>query len=139
MEGSVRHAGSLHDRLQELFERARLPTSPAIARHILRLIDDRQSNAQQFARLIEADPALAARLLCLANSAHYAQRSRVTTIQRAVTVVGLAQLRVVALGFELVNHLDRLGNCPFDLPSFWQLAVLRGCLARSVAEHVVPE
>ncbi len=128
----------LRDELQTLFQSAKLPSSPAIAKKILGLIDDPYSTAQQFAQLIEADPALAARLLKMANSARYAQRQKVTTIQRSVTVIGLGQLRVVALGFELVSHLDRLGAASFCLRTFWQQAVFRASLAREVALKVVP-
>ncbi|MHC5004365.1 MAG: HDOD domain-containing protein [Planctomycetota bacterium] len=128
----------LHEQMQELFARAKLPTSPAIASQILALIDRSDSTARQFAELIEADPALAGRLLKMANSARYAQRNPVTSIQRAITVLGNRQLRVIVLGFELVGHLDRLGNYPFDLSGFWQQSVLRACLARAVASEVVP-
>ena len=128
----------LQEELRALFERAKLPTSPAIAAQILQLIDDPESSAAQFTEVIQADPAIAGRLLKMANSARYAQRNAVTTIQRAVTVLGLRQLRVLVLGFELVSHLDRLGRAPFDLPSFWKVSVLRACVARELARKVVP-
>jgi diguanylate cyclase (GGDEF)-like protein len=134
-----RHRAPLQHKLRALFESARLPSSPAVARLILRLIEDPDSSARDFAAVIEADPAMAARLVRLANAAHYAQRNPVCTIQRAVTVIGLAQLRVVALGFELVGHLDRLGGCRFDLRRFWRDSALRACLARQVALRVVPQ
>ena len=54
--------------------------------------------------------ALSARLLEMANAAMYAQREPVTTIKRAVTLMGLRRIRMVALGFQLVAHLDRLGE-----------------------------
>lgn len=133
-----RHSSTLHGDLEALFERAKLPSSPAIATQILALINDPMSSAQQFAMVISADPALAARVLKMSNAAAYAQVNQVTTIQRAVTVLGLRQIRLIALGFELVGHLDRLGGCPFDLPRFWQQSVLRGCVSREIARRVVP-
>ncbi|MHC4947265.1 MAG: HDOD domain-containing protein [Planctomycetota bacterium] len=138
MPDSKRENPSLTAELEAMFAEATLPTSPALATQILSLIDDPHATAAQFARLIEADPALSARLLRMANSARYGQRHEVTTITRAVTVIGLRQLRVVALGFELVRHLDSLGGCAFDLPEFWQQSILRACLAREVARAVVP-
>jgi diguanylate cyclase (GGDEF)-like protein len=138
MTGTRDNGPALEAELIALFETASLPTSPLVATRILELINDSNSTARCFARTIEADPALAGRLLKMANSARYAQRTPATTIQRAVTVVGLRQLRVVALGFELVNHLDRVCNTSFDLPSFWQRSVLRACLAREIALRVVP-
>ena len=134
-----RRAESLRDELHAVFRRVKVvPTNPTVAMEILRLADDPTSSAEQFAKVIQADAALAARLLALANTAHYAQREPVTTIKRAVTLMGLRRIRMAALGFQLVAHLDRLGGAAFDLESFWQHSVLRACLAREIASRVVP-
>jgi diguanylate cyclase (GGDEF)-like protein len=139
MRDSFNRSHRLRDELRSVFTRARLPTNPAIAVEILRLADDPTAGAAQYADVIRADAALAARLLEMANAAAYAQREPVTTLRRAVTVMGLRRLRMVALGFQLVTHLDRLGDSRIDLRSFWQHSVLRACLAREIAAGVVPE
>ena len=136
--GAPRDASSLEDELGRVFAKAKLPSNPAIAAQILELVNDPNSSAEQFAQAIEADVALAARLLEMANAARFAQRTPATTIQRAVTILGLRRIRMVALGFQLVSHLDRLGNCPFDLKRFWQQSVLRACLGRQIATNVAP-
>lgn len=129
---------ALREEMVRVFARAKMPSSPATASQILGLIHDPDSTAEQFARVIETDPGLAARLLQMANSSAYSQRTRVSSVQRAVTIIGLRKLRIMVLGLELVSHIDRLGNCPFDLPTFWQQALVRACLAREIARHVVP-
>lgn len=130
---------SLDDRLRSVFEHAKLPTNPAIAVEILRLSDDPESSAEQFASAIAADPALAGRLLEMANTAHFVQREPVTSIRRAVTLLGLRRIRMVSLGFQLVAHLNKLGGADFDLKRFWQHSVLRASLAREVAAICTPE
>jgi len=135
---AITRSHDLRDELRSIFARAKVPTNPAIAAEILRLADEPTSSAEQFAEAIRADAALSARLLEMANAAMYAQREPVTTIRRAVTVMGLRRLRMVALGFQLVAHLDRLGGSRIDLKSFWQHSVLRACLAREIAAEVVP-
>ena len=136
--GAPRDASSLQDELRRVFAKAKLPSNPAIAAQILELVNDPNSSAEQFAQAIQADVALAARLLEMANAARFAQRTPATTIQRAVTILGLRRIRMVALGFQLVSHLDRLGECPFDLKRFWQQSVLRACLGRQIATTVAP-
>ena len=89
MVTGVQGIDSLRRELLALFEKAKLPSSPAIASQILELINDPESTAAQFAEVIELDPALAANLLRMSNSVHYAQRNAVTTVHRAVTVIGL--------------------------------------------------
>ena len=138
MRGKGKRPSDLCVKLRSLFGKTKLPTNPAIAMEILRLADDPTSNAEQFAKVIQTDGALAARLLQMANTAGFGQRAPATSIQRAVTVLGLRRIRMVALGFQLVAHLDRLGGCSFDLKKYWQHSVLRACLACELAAKVVP-
>ncbi len=130
---------SLREELQLLFARAKLPTSPTLAAKILELVNDPRSTPQHFAAAIRTDPGLSARLLARANSAYFAQRVPVSTIERAVTVLGLRRLKTTALAFQLVAHLNRLGGARYDLKAFWQHSLLRACLARAVADHSIKE
>ena len=116
-----------------------MPTNPALAARILTLIDDARSGAGDFAAVIRSDAALSTRLLKTANSVHFAQQTPVTTIARAITLLGLNRVKTVSLAFQLVAHLDRLNGTPFDMKMFWQHSLLRACLARSIAQKVVPK
>jgi diguanylate cyclase (GGDEF)-like protein len=129
---------SVLDELRKLFAKAKLPSSPALASRILTLADDPEATIDQFARIIQMDGALAARLLKMANSACMALATPATTIQRAVMVLGLARVRTAALGFQLVGHLNKLGGKRFDIKAYWQQSVLRGCVGREIANVVAP-
>ncbi len=130
---------NLRYELRQLFAKAKMPSNPALAARLLELIKDPKSNAADFGAVIRADPALSARLLKTANSVPFAQRHAVTRIERAITVLGLNRVKTISLGFQLVGHLDRLGGAPFDMRTFWQRSLLRACLARSIAQTVVPK
>lgn len=139
MAASVDQRRDLRHDLRAVFATAKLPTNPSLATRILALIRDPSSSVADFGTAIRTDPGLSSRLLKTANSPLFAQQTAVTTVERAVTVLGLARVRSIALGFQLVLHLDRLGGTPFDMKSFWQHSLLRACLARSLAEAVIPE
>ena len=130
---------ALRNQLRQLFAKAKMPSSPSVAAQILALIKDTRSNASDFGALIRTDPMLAARLLKTANSAQFVQREPVTTCERAIMLLGMNRVKTISLGFELVGHLDRLGGAPFDMKIFWQHSLLRACLARSMAQKIVPE
>jgi len=136
---SIAQGASLRSDLLTLFKKAKLPTSPTLAASILELANDPKSSLDQFANLIKLDPVLSGRLLKMANSAQFFQRSPVTSIPRAVTVLGLNRVRNVALGFQLVGHVGRLGNAKLDFRQFWRLSLIRGCLAREIAQVAVPD
>jgi diguanylate cyclase (GGDEF)-like protein len=130
---------SLRDKLRQAFAKAKMPTSPGVATRILALANDPNSSFEHFSDAIRMDAALAARVIKLANGAHYGQSSGVTTIPRAVALLGMSQVRAAALGFQLVGHLNKLGGCPFDMKAYWQHSVLRACLMRIVAKKVTPK
>ena len=110
----------LHD-LRAVFAKAKLPTNPAIAAEILGLTADPEASANQFTEVIKADAAMAARLLRMANSSQFGQRQPVTTIRRAVTVLGLRRVRMDALSFQLAAHLDALEKQLHDSGGPWIL------------------
>lgn len=132
-------ASSLREKLVTLFNKVKLPSSPVLATKILELTQNPDASAEDFAKLIQMDGALAARLLKMSNAASLGQRTPVTTLHKAVTVLGIARVRTAALGFQLVGHLNKIGSCPFDMTRYWQHAVLRGCVARELARAIIPK
>lgn len=139
MSSTTGNEKPLRSDLLNLFKKAKLPTSPVLAAQILELTNNPKATVEQFAALIQMDAVLSAKLLRMANSAEFAQRKTVASIPRAVTVLGINRVRTVALGFQLVGHLDRLGECPFDLRRFWRNSLLRGCLAREIMKLVMED
>ena len=71
-----------------------LPTISAVANEIN--ISDRNDSltAKSLGVIISRDPALTATALKLANSAYYGMAREVTSLERAVTVLGFDNLRV---------------------------------------------
>ncbi len=73
-----------------------LGPSPSLLR-IEEQLRSGDANARQLARLIEGSPALAARVLRMANSAFYAPLEPVVTLNRAVAMLGDTVLRQLVL------------------------------------------
>lgn len=127
----------LRAQLRGLFAKAKLPSSPALASRILTLAENPDTSIEEFAKVLQMDGALAARLLKMANAACMALVTPATTIQRAVTVLGLGRVRTVALGFQLVGHLNKLGGTQFDIKAYWRQSLLRACVGREIANTVM--
>lgn len=70
-------------------------TASASAR-LIRMLCDETVGADELSIRIERDPVLCARVLRVANSAFYAQQRSVTSIRRALLVVGLNAVRGIA-------------------------------------------
>jgi diguanylate cyclase (GGDEF)-like protein len=113
-----------NDEIQKLIEKQiELPSPPAIAVQILKNVQDENASLQDLAKIISADPALTSKVLRVANSGFYAPRSGVTSVERALTVLGTNLIKNIALSFVITNDLRNNRDESFDFDYFWRRAV----------------
>ena len=99
--------------LSTFFQSVKLPVMPEVAHALIRTLSDEDVTLAQVRDLIAKDPVLTAKLLRLANSAASGMRREVSTLDAAIAMLGLAQVRAMALtacmnvAFPLVPGLDR--------------------------------
>ncbi len=74
-----------------------IPPIPENIQRVKILIDDPRSSIQDISIWIRFDPGLTADLLRIANSARYMTRTRLESVDRAITVIGLRELSMVIL------------------------------------------
>lgn len=114
----------------------RLPSPRGAALEMLRLSGDDNASANEVARVAQADPGLAARLIDAANGAATGAASRVGSIRAAVIRLGFSATRQIALGFSLVSGYRRGACGRFDYQAFWTGSLLRGLAARAIAARL---
>jgi len=83
----------------------RLPPFPAVATKLLQLLTNEDVHVKQVVELIRADPALASELMRVVNSALYGFPSRVSSIQNAITLLGLQTVRSFAITVSMKGFL----------------------------------
>ena len=110
-----------------------LPSLPAVAIDLIRLCRDQDVDLGKIAARLEQDPALAARLLRVANSAFYAGSGEVKTLKRAVSMLGANSVMTLGLSFSLVATVR--GQRGVDHDAFWRRALLSGITARCLARR----
>ncbi len=108
----------------------RLVVLPEVAIRVNRMVADPQCSGAAIAELIGRDPALAARLLRIANSPFYGFPSRIGTLLRAVTVIGRRGLRDLVLASSVCDLFARMGGDLLNRKSFWQRSLICGLYAR---------
>jgi HD-like signal output (HDOD) protein len=108
-----------------------LPTLPEVAQRLIATFGREDVSLQELASLIAQDPALAARLLRLANSVRYRPRERITRLQDAATLIGLGPLRSMAMGACLAQAFPALPG--FDRLRFWRQNLATAAYARWLA------
>jgi HD-like signal output (HDOD) protein len=92
-------------------EIARLSSLPVMDGRLLRIIGDEDPGFQyeQLGALLHADPALAARVLKVANSAFFGGTRAIDSIRRALEILGTAAVTGIAMAASLDGTVSQLG------------------------------
>jgi HD-like signal output (HDOD) protein len=112
-----------------------LATLPEVAMRIARMVDDPRSSAADIGREISNDAALTGRLLRVANSPAFGQHGKIATISRAITVLGVRQVRDLTVGLTAIRTFDGIGNELITMESFWRHSVLCAVAAGQIASR----
>ncbi len=91
-----------------------LPALPQTVQKNRQALDDPEVNLREVSEIISADPALAAKLLQLANSAAYGLPRLVGSVHSAVTLLGLKETYAVALALAVVDLMESAGYFDYD-------------------------
>ncbi len=110
-----------------------LPSLPNIHVRITQVVDNPNSSARDVARIVEDDPGLTARLLRLVNSALYALPNKTEDISRALAIIGMTQLKELALATSVSSMFKQVPSGLITMKSFWTHSVACGIAARIIA------
>ena len=124
--------------LKQLIKKGKIPTLPAVAQKLLQLCKDDTASFSEYAAVIESDQGMATRILHVANSAYYGLRQKATTVERAVSALGLKYVRSIALGYNLLNTLSRFETKGFTQHNFWSQSLLRAVFGRQLGARYCP-
>ena len=100
--------------ISKYLQSVKLPVMPEVAHALIRTLSDDKVDMISVCAVISKDPALTATLLRMANSAMFGLSRSVNTLNAAVNVIGMTQLRARALSicmarvFSMPATLDRL-------------------------------
>ena len=82
----------------------KLPGIPRIYSALRGIVNDENVTVSEVARLVGADPALAARVLQIVNSAFFRLARRITKIEQAVSYLGFTVIRNIAMSVEVFSQ-----------------------------------
>jgi HD-like signal output (HDOD) protein len=114
--------------ISAFFHTIRLPAMPEAAQALIRTLDREDASASRVRAIIEKDSALSATLLRMANSALFGLSQRVSSLDAAINLVGMSQIRNHAIMVCLRNTFPVAPG--LDRQAFWQ-----GCVSNAAYGH----
>ncbi len=107
-----------------------LPTIPVVATRVMQMMEDMKTTADDLAKAVASDPAVAARVMKISNSAFYGCQRQIQTLSSAIVVLGFNTLKslVVAASVKQVYK-------PFGLTEqmLWEHSFGAALAARLIA------
>jgi putative nucleotidyltransferase with HDIG domain len=118
---------SNHDKYVQLDDVIRqikdLPTLPTVAQEMLSNLDDDDTSLDVICEKVSLDQSLAAKMLKLANSSYYGANSKVVTLQQAVALLGIKNVKELILMTSIESSFPT-SNCQnFDADAFWRHSI----------------
>jgi putative nucleotidyltransferase with HDIG domain len=121
-----------------------LPSLPGLYLELAEALQSPTATAERIAGIASKDPAIAAKLLQLSNSAFFGFSHKVFSVEEAIQLLGVSVLQSVAMAVPIFSSFSR-DNCPkFPIDYIWEHSLQVGVLGRKIAvqsadDHFVPE
>lgn len=114
-----------------------LPTMPHVMQRILESMEDITASSATLEAIIREDPSIATRILQIANSPYYGFAGEVSSIARAVTLLGFEEIKGIVVGLSLSSSFSgNLGFEEFDGFGMWIHSIAVAKCSRDIAERV---
>lgn len=108
------------------------PVMPEVGQALVNTLNNEDADTFTVCRIIAKDPALTATLLRMANSAMFGLSGTVDTLERAVNVVGMSQVRARALSICIVQNSSLPAG--MNRTEFWRFCMLCAGYAQWLAD-----
>ncbi len=131
----------LKDKIIELVKSSNtdLPTLPVIVNNILSAASKESTSTEDLAKIISNAPGITNKLLRLANSIYYGQRTRVATIKRAILVIGFEEIIGIVTGMSVLSSFaDKKSGLSLDMKALWIHCIGCATAAKDIANRTNP-
>ena len=113
-----------------------LPTLSSVVVELLSCVEQEGIDIGTLARKVSHDQALTAKTLRFANSSFFGSQSKVTTIQQAISLLGMQSVRHLITASALAGHFPD-DDCPgFDSRAFWRHSIATAVCCKVLAMHL---
>ncbi len=110
-----------------------MPMLPKVVQEVTELLNDGDVDVKTLADKINHDLVLSAKVLRLSNSAYFGCSREVSSIQEAVSLIGLAKLETLVIACGVVSAFTDVPG--LNLKRFWQHSLVTAAIARQLAKE----
>jgi HD-like signal output (HDOD) protein len=133
---SALHSQAARDHLSEsVASPQNIAPLPRVCAELAQLTAQQATDAAQLARLIQSDPALAGEIMRVANSPALRPRTAIVSLQQAVSWLGVAEVRNIAMAVMLRGEVFTAPGHEPESEDLWREAWLASLWAKEIARE----
>ncbi|MCP4509851.1 MAG: HDOD domain-containing protein, partial [Fuerstiella sp.] len=121
--------------LEKLLASDQVPSLPEVAVRIIQIAQEEDPDTQELIAAIRTDPAIAGRVLKFANSALFGLRTRASSIDAAVPMLGMTLVRTLVLGFSLAEQSNPSASLKPWYRRLWKETLFQASAAEYMGEQ----
>jgi len=108
-----------------------IPTLPIVYQQLFSKMSNPNVSVPQLADIVSKDQSLAAKVLKLVNSAFYGYKKEITTISRAMVILGFRTVRNAALAISVFDYVSGTADDDmFPVEDFWKHSLCTASAAK---------
>ncbi|MHC1743443.1 MAG: HDOD domain-containing protein [Syntrophobacteraceae bacterium] len=110
-----------------------LPSAPSVYQEVLDELSSPQASIHTLVRILSKDIAMTAKILHLANSAFFGFHHHVSSLERALALLGIETLLALVISVQVFSTHERAPSSRFSIATLWDHSMKTGALARAIA------
>lgn len=112
----------------------RLPSLPNVLVEMLRACENNQASFQELSQIISRDSVISGRVIFLANSSFYNPGTKITTLERALFLLGTDTIKTIVITASIQQFFSAFKSAHSAfLLAFWRRSLTCALLAKSLA------
>jgi putative nucleotidyltransferase with HDIG domain len=126
-------ADEVHHKIEAYIKN--MPSLPTSVAKVLEVCNNPQTSPADLNHVISLDPVLVGRVLKLINSAYYGLGQQVTSLVRAIIMLGINTVKNLALSSSVVGNLaSSKAAAGLNMEGFWRHSLCVGVAAKAIAK-----
>ena len=114
-----------------------MPSLPTTVAKVMEVCNNPRTSPTDLDKVISLDPVLMGKVLKLINSAYYGLQNQVTSLVRAIIMLGVNTVKNLALSTAVLDRLaDKSGFRALNMEGFWRHSLGVGVVANLTEKQI---
>lgn len=119
---------------EKLWTSTQLPTLPGVAIKLIELSKNPETEIKDIVDLVKTDPAICGKILKSTNSSFFGFSAQITSIDKAVPLLGTTVVTSLALSFSLASDSVNTGPLQPYYKAYWKQSIIHAVAGETIGK-----